>query len=145
MMADERYQKMLIKAQSEWTKVPAVLDKVFEAVQGFLYPNEGGDDGAAAGAALCSRRPWTGRATAMASVTARARPRVPTRDGRAPRLASDASLAVTSAAGRRRPRRAYPPSQFVFLQFVLLGVQIGFVSPEVKLWTNHLWTKQHAD
>ena len=29
--------------------------------------------------------------------------------------------------------RAYLPSQFAFLQFVLLGVEIGFVSPQAML------------
>ena len=50
VMVDERYQKLLVKAQREWKAVKPTLDPPFEAIQNFLNPTEDGDEAGAAAA-----------------------------------------------------------------------------------------------
>jgi hypothetical protein len=50
VMADERYQKLLLKAQREWKTVQPILDPVFDAIQKFLYPEPDADEAGAASA-----------------------------------------------------------------------------------------------
>ena len=42
-MCDERYQRLVVKAQRDWAAVPPVLDESYKLVQDFLYPEPGDD------------------------------------------------------------------------------------------------------
>ena len=43
VMCDERYQRLIAKAQRDWAAGPPVLDEAYNAVQDFLFPESGED------------------------------------------------------------------------------------------------------